>query len=186
MSDSNLIETLEQLLAHYPEPRASSQAKIQDCLSESMQRWLQRSPFFVLSSIAADGIDCSPRGDMPGKSFRILDERTIAIPDRRGNNRIDTLRNILVNPLVGMVFLIPGIDQALRVRGNAQISVAPSLLETMTLDDETPATVLLISVTAAFVQNARAVRSAELWATESHASPADLPSVHELLISGSP
>lgn len=134
----------------------------------------------MMASATASGLDCSPRGDAPGKAFHILDERTIAIPDRRGNNRIDTLRNILEDPRVGLVFLIPGIEEALRIKGQASISVRPDLLKQFTLDGEEPATVILISITAAYVQNARAVRSAKLWEDDFIASAQQLPNANEL------
>jgi len=128
-----------------------------------MIQWLSLSPFFVLSSVSPSGIDCSPRGDSPGKAFRILDKHTIAIPDRQGNNRIDTLRNILEDSRVGIVFIIPGVDEAVRVKGRADISVDQTLLDSFAIDGEPPVTVMLITIKTAYVQNARAIRAAALW-----------------------
>ena len=128
VSNPHLITSADKLAELYPPPRPSSRAKIRDCLSEQMQQWLSHSPFFILGSQRDNGIDCSPRGDAPGQAFRIIDAHTIAIPDRRGNNRIDTLRNILTDSRVGLVFLIPGIEEALRVTGRAAISIDPDLL----------------------------------------------------------
>lgn len=145
-----------------------------------MQQWLRHSPFFVLASATESGIDCSPRGDAPEKAFRVLNESTIAIPDRRGNNRIDTLRNIIQDPRVGLVFLIPGIDEALRIKGLASISIKPDLLDLFALDGEQPATVILISITAAYVQNARAVRSAKLWNEDHSVDPQQIPDASQL------
>ena len=145
-----------------------------------MQQWLQHSPFFVLASVTQTGLDCSPRGDAPGEAFCVLDENTIAIPDRRGNNRIDTLRNIIDDPRVGLVFLIPGIDEALRIKGRASISILPELLDQFALDGEQPATVILISITAAYVQNARAVRRAKLWDDEHIVDPQQIPDAAQL------
>lgn len=127
-----------------------------------------------------EGIDCSPRGDLPGKAFQVLDAHTIAIPDRTGNNRIDTLRNILAEPRVGLVFLIPGIDDAVRVKGEASISVDPDLLQNFVLDGRAPATVMLVHVVAAYVQNARAMRQSDLWNPASRQPPGTLPSAAEL------
>lgn len=163
VSTTHLISTLDELAQLYPAPSATSRNKVHDCLNDEMQHWLQQSPFFILSSQGDDGIDCSPRGDAPGQAFRVLDAHTIAIPDRRGNNRVDTLRNILVEPRVGMVFLIPGVEEALRVKGQACICVDPALLETFSLNDEPPRSVIVVSVVAAIVQNARAVRRSRLW-----------------------
>ena len=145
-----------------------------------MRNWLAHSPFFVLSSVASGSIDCSPRGDKPGEAFQVIDRNTIAIPDRRGNNRIDTLKNILKDPRVGLVFLIPGIEEALRIRGTACISVNPALLDRFTLDGSRPVTVMLITVESAYVQNARAIRAADLWNSDSNVSSEDVPSVEEL------
>jgi PPOX class probable FMN-dependent enzyme len=145
-----------------------------------MKTWLEHSPFFILSSVTDSGIDCSPRGDKPGEAFRVLDDRTIAIPDRRGNNRIDTLKNILNDPRIGLVFLIPGVAEALRIKGLASISIDPALLDTFTLDGEPPATVVLVSVQHAYVQNARATRAADLWNAQTHLTPAEVPNAREL------
>jgi len=145
-----------------------------------MKKWLKHSPFFILSSVTESGIDCSPRGDKPGEAFRVLDHNTIAIPDRRGNNRIDTLKNILADPRIGLVFMIPGVAEALRIKGAAGISIDPELLDTFRLDGEPPATVILVTVEHAYVQNARATRAAELWNTESHMSSSQVPSALEL------
>ena len=138
------------------------------------------SPFFVLSSVAESGIDCSPRGDKPGEAFRVLDNKTIAIPDRRGNNRIDTLKNILADPRIGLVFLIPGIAEALRIKGKANITIDDELLNTFELNGEPPATVVLVTIEHAYVQNARATRAAQLWDTSSHKAASLIPDVAQL------
>lgn len=160
---SHLITSLDELTRLYPAPKPTSRGKVHDRLSEDMQHWLSHSPFFVLSSLSEAGVDCSPRGDAPGKAFTVLDAQTLAIPDRRGNNRIDTLRNLLLDPRVGLVFLIPGIEEALRIKGHAHISVDPELLERFTLDSCAPTSVMIIKIQSAYVQNARAVRRSHLW-----------------------
>ncbi len=145
-----------------------------------MMEWLSHSPFFVLSSFSDTGVDCSPRGDEPGKAFRVLDKNTVAIPDRRGNNRIETLKNILQDSRIGMVFLIPGVEEALRVKGHGSISVDQQLLDSFCIDGTPPTTVILISVELAYVQNARAIRSANLWDASSQIPRKTLPSAAEL------
>lgn len=145
-----------------------------------MKKWLEHSPFFVLASVTNSSIDCSPRGDKPGEAFQVIDSHTIAIPDRRGNNRIDTLKNIVKDPRVGLVFLIPGVEEALRIKGTACISVHPDYLNRFKLDSTLPATVMLITVESAYVQNARAIRAADLWNGDSNVSSEDVPSVEEL------
>lgn len=146
-----------------------------------MQRWLQKSPFFILSSCASDGIDCSPRGDEPGTAFQIIDKKHLAIPDRRGNNRIDTLNNILIDPRVGLVFLMPGVYETLRVKGEASITVNPELLQRFQLKGITPATVMLVNIQSVYVQNARAIRAAELWKPSDNA-PETIPSARDLSV----
>lgn len=149
-----------------------------------MQQWLAYSSFLILSTCTEDGLDCSPRGDSAGHAFRILDENTIAIPDRRGNNRIDTLRNLIRDSRVGLLFMVPGVDEALRVKGTATISISRALLNSFTSNDEpAPATVILINIKAAYVQNARAIRSSGLWNASSHEDASQLPSAAALSVS---
>lgn len=178
--DPDTIDSIATLEARYPSARPASRAKEQRALSDAMRAWLAHSPFFVLSSIADTGIDCSPRGDAPGEAFHLLDERRIAIPDRRGNNRIDTLRNIVRDPRIGLVFLVPGVEETLRVRGRATISVESTLLETFRLDEDTPTSVILVTIEAVWVQNFRAVRRAALWSDAARAAPGTLPDARSL------
>lgn len=149
-----------------------------------MQKWLAFSSFFILSTVSDEGLDCSPRGDKPGEAFRILDDRTIAIPDRRGNNRIDTLRNLINDPQIGLLFIVPGVDEALRIKGTATISINADLLQSFIANDlPAPATVILVNIKSAYVQNARAIRRSELWNADNHGDVSRLPSAEELSIS---
>ena len=179
-TDPDLIDSIAALEARYPAARPASRDKQRGALTPAMREWLTHSPFFVLSSLAETGIDCSPRGDAPGEAFRVLDARRIAIPDRHGNNRIDTLRNLVRDPRVGLVFLVPGIEQTLRVRGRASISTSNELLGAFRLDGQLPATVIVVGVEAVWVQNFRAVRRAALWSGAARRDPASLPDVAEL------
>lgn len=146
-----------------------------------MQQWLAVSPFFILATYSDDGLDCSPRGDPAGETFRVVDDKTIAIPDRRGNNRIDTLRNLITDPRVGLLFIIPGIEEALRVKGTATISVNRDLLESFISSDEpAPATVVEVHVQSAYIQNARAINRAKLWDPQSYHEASGLPDASEL------
>ena len=150
-----------------------------------MQQWLSHSPFFMMVTAAEDALDCSPRGDRPGQAFRVLDEHTIAIPDRRGNNRIETLRNLVRDPRIGLLFMIPGIESALRVKGMASISINAKLLESFLTDDEpAPATVILVNVLSAYVQNARAIRRAALWDNSTWRSNDQVPDASALSTHG--
>ena len=179
-SDPDLIDSLAELESRYPAARPASRAKQRHALSEAMRAWLARSPFFVLSSVASGGLDCSPRGDAPGEAFGILDDTRIAIPDRRGNNRIDTLRNLVADPRVGLVFLVPGVEETLRVRGRATISVAEELLDRFRLDGERPASVIVVAIESVWVQNFRAVRRAALWSPDTRVDPRTVPDARSL------
>lgn len=145
-----------------------------------MQRWLLHSPFFILSSNGPEGIDSSPRGDTAGEAFHILDQHHIVIPDRRGNNRIETLKNIIADPRVGLVFLIPGVEETLRVKGIASISIKPSLLQKFALDGISPITVIVIRISSAYVQNARAIRQAQLWKAPINPAAVTIPSARKM------
>ena len=184
LTNIDLLQSIDDLERHYGAAGRESRNKVSNTLTPPMQRWLSHSVFFVLSSYSPDGIDCSPRGDRAGEAFIILDEYTIAIPDRRGNNRIDTLRNLISDPRVGVLFLVPGVDDAIRVKGRATISVNELLRQRFRTDrDDAPAAVILISVDTAYVQNARAIRRAELWSGKSHIDASELPSANVLTVS---
>src|ERR1700759_2594107 len=124
----SVIATVEQLEAIYGFPGESSTVKVADRITPSYRILIEKSPFAALATAGPEGLDCSPRGDLPG-FVRIHDEKTLMMPDRRGNNRIDSLRNIVRDPRVALLFLIPGSGNCLRVNGRAHLSVAPALLE---------------------------------------------------------
>ena len=178
--DAETIDSLAALEARYPAARPASRAKERRALTPAMRDWLARSPFFILSSVAGTGLDCSPRGDAPGQAFEILDDTHLALPDRRGNNRIDTLRNLVVDPRVGLVFLVPGVEETLRVRGRAMLSIGPELLEGFRLDGDLPACVVVVTIEAVWVQNYRAVRRAGLWTTAAHVDASTVPDARAL------
>jgi hypothetical protein len=127
-----------------------------------------------LATSGPEGLDCSPRGDKPG-FVRVHDEKTLMLPDRRGNNRIDSLRNIVRDPRVALLFLIPGVGNTLRVNGRAHLSVAPALLASFAVDDKPPRSVTVIEVDAVYFQCARALVRSELWNPECHVDPKSCP-----------
>jgi uncharacterized protein len=131
-------------------------------LHPAYQAMISASPFIVLATVGPDGLDISPRGDPPG-FVHVQDEHTLLLPERRGNNRIDSLRNIIVDPRVALVFMIPGIGETLRVNGRARISIAPDLLERFTMQGKLPKCVLKISVETIFFQCARAIQRSKIW-----------------------
>jgi hypothetical protein len=157
-----VLTTEAELRAIYGEPHARSVTKEIDRLNEQYQAFVKASPFVVLASSGADGIDCSPKGDEPG-FVRIVDERTLALPDRPGNNRIDNLLNIIADPRVSLLFIVPGIGETLRVNGQAEISNDPKLLQSFEVKGKPPRTVLIVSVESVYFHCSRALVRSKLW-----------------------
>jgi PPOX class probable FMN-dependent enzyme len=175
------ITTLEGLEAVYHDkPAAASTVKEVDRLTPHYRALIAASPFVALATAGPEGLDCSPRGDQPG-FVRVLDDQTLALPDRRGNNRIDSLRNIVRDPRVALLFLIPGSGTTFRVNGRAAISADPELLASFAVDGKPPRTVLLITVEAAYFQCARAIVRSGLWKPETQVDPASLPTAGAML-----
>jgi PPOX class probable FMN-dependent enzyme len=168
------VTSLDQLEQLYDAPSERVRLKQIDHLDEHCRA------FLLLATSGAAGADCSPRGDRPG--FVIVeDDKTLLVPDRRGNNRIDSLRNIVENPSVGLLFLVPGIHETFRINGRARISVDPALLARFAVDDKPSKTVLIVTVLEAFIQCARALVRSDLWNPALHVRRADLPSLGTIL-----
>ena len=136
MSD-HTVTSVEQLEAIYGQPSGAAVLKEIDHVNAEYRAFIEAAPFFALSTNGPEGVDCSPRGDEPG-FVRVADEKTLMIPDRRGNNRIDSLRNIVRDPRVSLLFLIPGVGETIRVIGRASISTDPALLESFVFAGKTP------------------------------------------------
>ncbi|MEJ8798850.1 pyridoxamine 5'-phosphate oxidase family protein [Trinickia caryophylli] len=175
-----MITSVEQLEAIYGKPNERSIWKEIGFLNEDYQAFVRASPLVVLSSVGEEGTDCSPKGDVAG-FVKILDERTLAVPDRPGNNRIDNLRNILADPRVSLLFFIPGVDETLRVNGRAEISVAPELLAAFEANGKLPRTVIVIKVEAAYFHCSKALVRSRLWDVEKHIERSSLPSAGAML-----
>ena len=178
----HLIETAEDLRSRYGEPSENSVRKSLDRLDRHCRRFIELSPFVVLATSGADGrADCSPRGDPPG-FVAVLDERTVLLPDRRGNNRTDSLRNILENPHVGLLFMIPGANETLRLNGRARLTADPERLEPLAVNGRAPRSGLLIEVEEVFLQCTKALVRSRLWADESRVDrKTALPSFGQML-----
>ena len=178
----HLIETAEDLRSRYGEPSENSVRKSLDRLDRHCRRFIELSPFVVLATSGADGrADCSPRGDPPG-FVAVLDERTVLLPDRRGNNRTDSLRNILENPHVGLLFMIPGANETLRLNGRATLTADPERLEPLVVNGRAPRSGLLIEVEEVFLQCTKALVRSRLWADESRVDrKTALPSFGQML-----
>lgn len=176
-----IIASQEDLDAIYDvAPVAASTVKVADHITADYRALIEASPFVALATVGPEGLDCSPRGDRPG-FVRIADPRTLILPDRRGNNRLDTLRNVVRDPRVALLFLIPGSGTTFRVNGRAVISADPALLESLAVDGKAPRTALVITVVEAYFQCARAIVRSGLWKAESQVDPRTIPSPGAML-----
>ncbi|MEX0695257.1 MAG: pyridoxamine 5'-phosphate oxidase family protein [Rhodospirillales bacterium] len=178
--NEHLIDSIEALEAIYNNPSEASQVKESPFVTDEYRRLIDASPFVVLASSGPEGLDCSPRGDLKG-FVRIHNDKTLMIPDRRGNNRVDTLRNIISDPRIALLFLIPGSGTTLRVNGRAKISTDPELLESFEEQGKPPRSVLIIDVETAYFQCARAILRSKLWDADTQADPKSLPSAGDIL-----
>jgi len=174
------ISTIAELEALYGQPGEAALVKVTDRVIPEYAAFIAASPFVALATCGQEGLDCSPRGDLPG-FVRIVDDRTLMLPDRRGNNRIDSLRNIIEDGRVGLLFLVPGSGTTLRVNGTAQISIDPDLCASFAVDGKAPRSVIVISVAQVYFQCARAIHRSRLWDPESRVDPASLPSPGQIL-----
>ena len=176
----SVIATIEQLEAIYGFPGESSTVKVADRVTPSYRVLIEKSPFAALATSGPEGLDCSPRGDLPG-FIRIHDEKTLMMPDRRGNNRIDSLRNIVRDPRVALLFLIPGSGSTLRVNGHAQVSADPALLASFKMEGKAPRTVIVMTVHEIYFQCARAIVRSDLWNPDKRVDPRTLPTPGQIL-----
>ena len=174
--DEHTVTSLGRLLEVYPTaPAANSLAKESATITPSQARIIDAAPFVVVATVGDGGLDQSPRGDRPGFVV-VRDERTLVIPDRRGNHRLDTLRNVVADPRVGLIFLVPGLGEELRVRGTAVVSTDPDELARHEVKGVLPASVLVVTVERVYFQCARAIKRSRLWDSASRVDPKTLPS----------
>ena len=175
------LTSLQELEALYaPGPVAAATSKVAHTMTPHYRRLIEASPFAALATIGPEGIDCSPRGDQPG-FVRVHDDTTLMMPDRRGNNRIDSLRNILRDPRCAFLFLLPGSGTTFRANGRARISVDPALLDSFAVEGKPPRSVIVMTIDELYFQCARAIIRSELWNPARHIDPATLPSPGEIL-----
>lgn len=179
-ADNHLIEDIAVLEEHYGSPVPASLAKEIDYIHPIYRQFIDLSPFVVLATSGHDGLDASPRGDKPGVVV-IEDEKTLLIPDRPGNNRFDSLRNILEDPRVALFFLVPGIGETMRVNGRATISIDPDLLERFTVNEKKPRAVIIVRVDTVFFQCSKAVVRSDLWNPDKRLDRSALPSTGSIL-----
>jgi uncharacterized protein len=178
--DGKFISTMDQLVALYEAPSEVSITKEIDHISAHYRAFIEAAPFFALATGSLEGLDCSPRGDAPG-FVRVLDENTLLVPDRRGNNRIDSLRNIVRDPRVALLFLIPGVGETMRVIGRAAISVDPELIATFMVSGKAPCCVIVVTVERIYYQCTKAIVRSQLWDSSQHVDRKSLPTTGAIL-----
>ena len=174
------IRTLAELEALYDAPVPTSITKEIDHLTELHCAYIDASPFVIVATSGPGGVDCSPRGDPPG-FIRVVDDHTLLMPDRRGNNRLDTLRNLVEDPRIGLLFFVPGVGVTLRVNGTAEISTDQALRESFAMDGKLPTTVISVTTTAVYTQCPKALIRSHLWDPSHHREPSELPSVGDIM-----
>jgi PPOX class probable FMN-dependent enzyme len=179
-SDRHLVTTVEQLEALYDKPFGPSMVKEIDHVNAHYRAFIEAAPFFAMATSGPGGLDCSPRGD-PAGFVRVQDEKTLLIPDRRGNNRIDSLRNLLDDPRISLMFLIPGCCEVIRINGRAVISTDPELCKSFVFNDKTPRSVLVVTVERIYYQCAKAIVRSKLWDPSTQVDRKTLPTPGTIL-----
>jgi PPOX class probable FMN-dependent enzyme len=174
------IQSVEELNGLYGQPVEASLIKVVPALTPEYRRMIEASPFVALATVGPEGLDCSPRGDANQVVF-VEDERTLLMPDWRGNNRVDSLGNIVRDPRVGLMFLIPGSNTTMRVNGRAVVVIDEALTGRFEMDGRHPRSVVVITIDEVYTQCARAVIRADLWNAEKHVQPGTLPTVGQMM-----
>ena len=174
------IRSVAELEALYESPVPTSITKEIDRLTDQHRAYIEASPFVLVATSGPGGLDCSPRGDPPG-FVRVIDERTLMMPDRRGNNRLDSLRNLVVDPRIGLLFLVPGIGVTLRVNGTAELSTDAALRESFAINGKLPTVVIVVTTTAVYTQCPKALIRSSLWDVSCHRDASELPTVGEIM-----
>ncbi len=175
-----VLTSIAQLEAIYGHPQETSLAKEMVSIGHHYRAMIEASPFAAMATVGPEGLDCSPRGDVPG-FVRVADEKTLLLPDRRGNNRIDSLRNIIRDPRVALMFLIPGSRNALRVNGRAHLTTDQHILSSFAVEDKAPRCVIVIAVEAVYFQCGRAIIRSRLWDKSAQVDPSSLPTPGQIL-----
>jgi PPOX class probable FMN-dependent enzyme len=170
-----IIRTVEELSEIYAGGLTpASVAKVTTALTPPYRQMIEASPFMALATVGPEGLDCSPRGDVGGV-VRVIDEKTIHLPDWRGNNRVDSLSNIVRDPRLALMFLVPGSNTTMRINGRGVVSNDEALLESFEMDGKHPRTVVVITIDEIYFQCARALIRSQLWNPENFVDPATLP-----------
>ena len=177
---TGIISSQSELDQLYGPPVKRSLTKEIDYISEHYRAFIEKAPFVVVATSGPEGLDSSPRGDPPG-FVRVIDSKTVAVPDRPGNNRLDSLRNIIRDNRISLLFLIPGIRETIRINGTAKISVDPEFLETFSIKGRVPKSVLIVTAGNVYFQCSKALVRSRLWDVDTHIHRTVLPSTGEII-----
>jgi uncharacterized protein len=176
----HLITSIEQLQSLYGEKLPTSVIKEIDHINDGYRKLIEAAPFVAIATSGPEGLDCSPKGDAPGFA-RILDDKTLAIPDRPGNNRIDSFRNIMRDPRIALLFLIPGIGETLRVNGRASISIDPDLMQSFSVGGKLPRSILIVHIESIYFHCSKAIVRSKLWEEATKIDRKSLPSTGTII-----
>ncbi len=174
------ISSISELESTYGAAVPGAQWKEIDHINDHYRQFIEKSPFLILATRGEKGIDCSPRGD-PAGFVRIVNQRCIQIPDRRGNNRLDSLRNIVTNPEVGLIFMVPNVGETIRVSGKAEILIDKELCDSFSINNQSASSVLSITVEKAYFQCQKALVRSKLWQSSEHIDRSELPSTGSMV-----
>ena len=176
----HLITSMEQLQSLYGEKLPTSVIKEIDHINDGYRKLIEAAPFVAVATSGPEGLDCSPKGDAPG-FVRILDDKTLAIPDRPGNNRIDSFRNIMGDPRIALLFLSPGIGETLRVNGRASISIDPDLMQSFAVGGKLPRSILIVHIESIYFHCSKAIVRSKLWEEATKIDRKSLPSTGTII-----
>ncbi len=179
-AESRQITTTAELDALYGAPVGASVTKEVDYISDKYRMFAEKAPFVVIATVGPEGTDCSPRGD-PAGFVRVLDRKRLLIPDRKGNNRVDSLRNVVHDPRISLLFLVPGVNETLRMNGRARIIVDPTLAATFVVNGKAPHTLLEVTVDRVYFQCAKALIRSRLWSADAQVPRSAVPTTGEIL-----
>ncbi|MSO77712.1 MAG: pyridoxamine 5'-phosphate oxidase family protein [Alphaproteobacteria bacterium] len=175
-----IVTSQAELEALYGAPQGAAVIKEIDHISAHYRRFIEVSPFVVVATSGPEGLDCTPRGD-PAGFVRVVDRHTVMLPDRRGNNRIDTLRNLVRDPRISLLFLIPGIGRTLRINGRAAIDADPALCASFTMEGKAPRSVIVVTAERVYTQCPKALIRSHIWDANRHLKESDLPSSGQMI-----
>ena len=180
MSTNDLVTSVAQLETIYGEPMPTSLVKEIDHINDGYRKLIEAAPFVVIATSGPGGLDCSPKGDAPG-FIRIVDDKTLMIPDRPGNNRLDGFKNLMSDPRIALLFIIPGVGETLRINGHASVSVDPALRESFAVNGKPARAVLIVKVETIFFHCSKAIVRAKMWDPKSQIERSSLPSTGTII-----